>query len=73
MNTQQINDHVNSIIDAMNDYNKQTDDMAKDELKDYILERFGDLELEFLHGKMDCLTVDQSKELDKVINFIEGL
>jgi hypothetical protein len=71
MNEKQINDHVNSIIEALNDYNKQNDQVIKDELREYILERFSDLELEFLAGKMDCLTVDQAKELDKVINWIE--
>jgi hypothetical protein len=71
MNDKQVNDHVNSIIEALNDYNKQNDQVIKDELREYILERFSDLELEFLAGKMDCLTVDQAKELDKVINWIE--
>lgn len=71
MNEKQINDHVNSIIEALNDYNKQNDQVIKDELKEYILERYSDLELEFLAGKMDCLTVNQAKELDKVINWIE--
>jgi hypothetical protein len=73
MNKQQVNEHIDSILQAINDYEKQDNQLIKSEIKDYIFDRYSDLEVEFfVKKKWDTYYLERMRDLDLVVTFIEG-
>jgi hypothetical protein len=69
MDKKQLNDHIDSIKGAIVDYEKESNEMTRSELKEYVLERFSDLEMEYLRG-IDDLNHKQAQELKDIIDFL---
>lgn len=73
MDKQQVNEHIDSILQAINDYEKQDNQLIKSEIKDYIFDRYSDLEVEFfVNKKWDTYYLERMRDLDLVVTFIEG-
>lgn len=70
MTNEQINNHINDLIGIYNEIQASCDFNLKEELEDHLVDRLGDLELEYAFRNFE-LSVEQAVEMRKIINLVE--